>query len=191
MPRKAKRSEPRKGVPEEDKENPDTEYDLPTSKAAKFDHQRTSFVRTTLSDTRDTQAETDTHAAATRAEEAPAVEDALLTTFQSFQAKFDAVNDPGVSTLASNVVERYAAAMDHVANARQQLRDFADQAQRCLDEIQSVIEMSAQRGMEAAIERAREVDMVTARLEQAKKYVRLLNAATNTDDVSVNPEFVT
>jgi hypothetical protein len=87
--------------------------------------------------------------------------------------------DAESSALAANVVMQFSNAMDRIAHAREQLNAFTSEAHAVINEIESIVELSAQKGMGDALELCDEVEATKERLARAKHFVGLLNATTN------------
>jgi hypothetical protein len=204
-PRKStkRKQHPRKSIPEEDKENPDVEPYTPTdtrrAKGAKLGEytnvqsepaQSHSPAQTPGARARsDVVALEDASALAppTPGTNAPGDVDVLGRTFVDFQERFDGSRDAESSQLAQNVAIQFANAIERIAHAREQLNEFSAQAHAVINEIESIVELSAQKGMGEALALEDELDATKARLTQAKHFVGLLNATTNAEPTNESP----
>lgn len=203
-PRKStkRKQHTRKSVPEEDKENPDVEPYTPTDtrrakgKGAKFGEYTNVQSEPAQSDTTpgararsDVVALEDASAYAppTPGTDAPGDDDVLGRMFVDFQERFDGARDAESSQLAQNVAIQFANAIERIAHAREQLNEFSAQAHAVINEIESIVELSAQKGMGDALALEDELDATKARLAQAKHFVGLLNATTNAEPTNESP----
>lgn len=190
-PRKSVKRKARTPVnDDDDKENPDVEPYTPTNvargaKDATFGLQRASAHSDTTHDARDARSDigavedVSAHAPHTPRGDDSARDDVLARMFVEFQERFDASRDAESSALAANVVMQFSNAMDRIAHAREQLNAFTSEAHAVINEIESIVELSAQKGMGDALELCDEVEATKERLARAKHFVGLLNATTN------------
>jgi hypothetical protein len=196
-PRKStkRKQHTRKSVPEEDKENPDVEPYTPTdtrrAKGAKLGEytnvQSEPAQSHSPAQTPGARARSDVVALEDASALAPPTPGTNAPGDVDVQERFDGSRDAESSQLAQNVAIQFANAIERIAHAREQLNEFSAQAHAVINEIESIVELSAQKGMGEALALEDELDATKARLTQAKHFVGLLNATTNAEPTNESP----